>query len=225
MSKRAHWIMVVMALGGAACNLPAMNAPGAQRMSVAPAGESLTPSFTPLLPETPFPTSTSTPYGCQRPSDDYTRITLPGDFQLNQRTIEMLEYAQTLYEGTHDLLKAITQGSYNQGVDASCGTHDSGGAVDLSLRDLTNWNVVLYDEADDIILALRRAGFAAWVRDTDELYPGSPVHVHAIAVGDAELSEAAQSQLTGPEGYFRGMNGLPENIQMDRHGGPIVCPW
>jgi hypothetical protein len=88
---------------------------------------------------------TPTPYGCQRPSDDYTRVTLPGDFQLSQRTVEMLEYAQVLYGGTHDLLKAVSQGSYNQGVDASFGTHDAGGAVDLSLRDLANWHEVLYE--------------------------------------------------------------------------------
>jgi hypothetical protein len=83
----------------------------------------------------------------------------------------------------------------------------------------------LYEEVDQIIGALRHAGFAAWLRDTDSLYPGSPVHIHAIAIGDAELSQAAQSQLTGPEGYFRGHNGLPEDTQPDAHGGPILCPW
>jgi hypothetical protein len=166
-----------------------------------------------------------TPFGCERPPDDYSRIVLPGDMALNQRTVAMLEHAQVLYGGTHEFMLAVTQGSYNIGVDASFGTHDGGGAVDLSIRDLTNWSHVLYEEVDQIISALRHAGFAAWLRDTDSLYPGSPVHIHAIAIGDAELSEAAQSQLTGPEGYFRGYNGLPEDTQPDIHGGPILCPW
>ena len=34
------------------------------------------------------------------------------------------------------------------------------------------------------------------MRDADELHPGSPIHIHAIAIGDAELSEAARAQLT-----------------------------
>jgi hypothetical protein len=144
---------------------------------------------------------------------------------LNARTIAMLEQAQSVYGGSHEFLKGITQGSYNLGVEASFGTHDGGGAVDLSMRDLTNWHHVLYEEAEQMIGALRRAGFAAWVRDVDVLYPGSPVHIHAIAIGDADLSPAAQDQLTGDVGYFRGYNGLPDNPQPDTHGGPILCPW
>ena len=71
-------------------------------------------------------------------------------------------------------------------------THDGGGAVDLSVRDLNDWYNIIYDEFEVIILALRQAGFAAWVRETDELYAGSPIHIHAIAIGDKDLSEAAQ---------------------------------
>ena len=135
----------------------------------------------------------------------------------------MLEHAQSLYSGTHNFMQAITQGSYNVGVAASFGTHDGGGAVDLSMRDQTNWNHILYEEADGIILALRQAGFAAWVRETGDLYPDSPLHIHAIAVGDAELSTAAQEQLTGPAGYFRGYDGLPNDPPgVDRHGGPVT---
>jgi hypothetical protein len=186
---------------------------------------SLAPTLTRSPSPTETPTSSPTPFGCERPPEDYTVMTLPGEYRLNQRTVWMLERAQAFYGGSHDLIKAITQGSYNLGVDASFGTHDGGGAVDLSLRDLHDWNHILTEDAQSIILALRRAGFAAWVRDVDALYPGSPLHVHAIAIGDAELSPAAQSQLTGPEGYFRGMNGLPDNTQLDPHGGPVLCPW
>jgi hypothetical protein len=154
-----------------------------------------------------------------------TRVALPGGYVLNQRTVSMLEQAQTLYGGTHDLLLAVTQGSYHTGVDASFGTHDGGGAVDLSLRDLQNFHHILTEEEDVLILALREAGFAAWVREQGVLYPDSPIHIHAIAVGDPELSPAAEDQLTGTVGYFRGMNGLPDTPLPDAHGGPIVCPW
>ena len=72
-------------------------------------------------------------------------------------------------------------------------------------------------------------GFAAWLREYGELYPDSPIHIHAIAIGDLELSSAAREQLTGEAGYFRGFSGLP--VQQyggptpDRYGGPILCQW
>ena len=65
------------------------------------------------------------------------------------------------------------------------------------------------DDIDPLLHALRTAGFAAWLREYGELYDGSPIHIHAIAIGDAELSSAAQEQLTGEAGYFRGDSGLP----------------
>lgn len=180
------------------------------------------PSPTPTPTETPFPT----PEGCLRPPDDYSRVAVYGDWQLNARTLAMLEHAQTLYGGEHVFTLAVTQGSYNTGVEASFGTHDGGGAVDLAVRDFNDWNHVLYEEMDAMISALRRAGFAAWLRDTDDLYPGSPVHIHAIAIGDVDLSPAAQLQLTGPAGYFYGYNGLPVDPPLeDTHSGPVVCPW
>jgi hypothetical protein len=33
------------------------------------------------------------------------------------------------------------------------------------------------------------------------------MHIHAIAIGDSDLSPAAQEQLTGPAGYLRGYDG------------------
>lgn len=168
------------------------------------------------------------PAGCQRPPDDYTHVMVNGE-QLNRRTLWMLQHAQTLYGGSIDFAgTAVTQGSYNPGgVSASFGTHDRGGAVDLSVLDPHNGHV-LRDELPAAIHALRVAGFAAWVREYNELYNGSPLHIHAIAIGDAELSPAAQDQLTGMYGYFLGFNGLPkaDNIPVaDRHGGPILCNW
>ena len=112
-------------------------------------------------------------------------------------------------------------------MEASFGTHDGGGAVDLSIYNKGPEAGLLADEQIEVLVrALRQAGFATWHRAHDEVYAGSPPHIHAIAVGDAELSEAAQEQLTGDNGYFRGRNGLPgARGAPDRHGGPIVCPW
>lgn len=179
---------------------------------------------------TPTPTPFVEPPGCQEPPDDYTRLWVNG-VQLNARTLAMLDHAQALYTaggGVIDLRLALVQGSYNPGaIAASFGTHDGGGAVDLSVRSRADWSV-LWDEIPPLIAALRVAGFAAWLREEGELYPGSPIHIHAIAIGDAELSEAARAQLDGTFGYLRGYDGLPQINGMprpDRHGGPVICAW
>ncbi|MBN1679234.1 MAG: hypothetical protein JW966_03010 [Anaerolineae bacterium] len=176
------------------------------------------------------PTPFVEPAGCWEPPDDYTRLWVNGG-QFNLRTITMLDHAQALYTaqgGVIDFRLAITQGGYNGGaVAASFGTHDGGGAVDLSVRSRADWSVMT-GEIGPMVYALRVAGFAAWLRDTDELYPGSPIHIHAIAIGDVELSEAARAQIDGTFGYLRGYNGLPQvnGIPIpDRYGGPILCQW
>jgi hypothetical protein len=141
----------------------------------------------------------------------------------------MLAHAQELYGGELEITgSAITQGSYSNSVSASFGTHAGGGAVDLSVLRKGTYTI-LWDDIDPLLHALRAAGFAAWLREYGELYADSPIHIHAIAVGDMELSQTAQEQLTGPAGYFRGYSGLPieENgvPAPDRYGGPILCQW
>ncbi|MCL4250951.1 MAG: SH3 domain-containing protein [Anaerolineae bacterium] len=169
------------------------------------------------------------PPGCRRPPEDY-RLFDFGWATLNLRTLALLDQAQAIYSaggGSVRFREALVQGSYNAGeVSASFGTHDGGGAVDLSVRSRVNFSV-LYDEIMPMLRALRTAGFAAWLRDTDQLYDGSPIHIHAIAIGDADLSEAARAQIDGQYGYFRGFNGLPPDW-----GGPapddvsmVVCSW
>jgi hypothetical protein len=177
-----------------------------------------------------LPTPSDEPEGCAAPPDDYTRIWING-VQINARTLAMLDHAQALYAaggGVLDFHAALTQGSYNAGeVAASFGTHDGGGAVDLSVRNLADWSVS-YEEIEPMLRALRGAGFAAWLRDTGELYPDSPIHVHAIAIGDRELSPSARAQIDGRFGYLRGYNGLPQMNGFpvpDRYGPPIICPW
>jgi len=172
--------------------------------------------------------SLSATMGCQKPPDDYTRVEVNG-WTINQRTLTMLTHAQELYGGEIELNGyAITQGSYHDNGAASFGTHLGGGAVDLSVLRRGTY-AVLWDDIPVMIHALRVAGFAAWLREYGELYADSPIHIHAIAIGDQELSSAAQEQLTGPAGYFRGYSGLPIETygapQSDRFGGPILCQW
>lgn len=170
---------------------------------------------------------------CQTPPDDYTVIEFGDYARLNARTVAMLDQATAIYHALGGLLdfefrNALVQGSYNPGaVSASFGTHDGGGAVDLSVRAPVT-RVVMTDEIPLMLRALRIAGFAAWLRDTDELYAGSPIHIHAIAIGDAELSEAARAQIDGQFGYLRGYNGLPQDSGIplpDTSGEMILCPW
>ncbi|GAB4522798.1 MAG: hypothetical protein OHK0046_35850 [Anaerolineae bacterium] len=168
--------------------------------------------------------------GCMRPPEDYTRVQ-EGYATLNTRTAFMLDQAQRIYDangGIVNFRQAITQGSYNAGgVTASFGTHDGGGAVDISVRNVTDWSV-LTTEIEPMVEALRTAGFAAWLRATNDLYANSPIHIHAIAIGDADLSPAAQEQLDGQYGYFYGYDGLPRENEipvLERHGGPILCNW
>lgn len=189
-----------------------------------------TATHTPTLTPVPSPTITPTPEpaGCQKPPEDYTRLEVNGQ-TINQRTFAMLAHAREMYGGEIELTGyAITQGSYTDGVSASFGTHAGGGAVDLSVMREGTYTV-LWEDIDPILRALRLAGFAAWLREYGELHPDSPIHIHAIAIGDRELSAAAQEQLTGESGYFRGYSGLPVVMygppMADRYGDPILCQW
>src|SRR5438045_625973 len=104
-----------------ACNTPASPPPSPSSPAISEALSPIPLASAATIPATvpPTPTSTlsptvaltATPEGCERPPDDYTRVTLRDSIVLNQRTIWMLEHAQTLYGGTHDFLLAVTQGS------------------------------------------------------------------------------------------------------------------
>ena len=182
------------------------------------------PDAAPSITPQPLPAE---PAGCVRPPDDLTRVTVNG-WTLNQRTHAMLQHAALLYGGELDITNTgITQGSYHDNGEASFGTHLGGGAVDLSVMRPGTYQVLTADIAP-LIAALRTAGFAAWLRVPDEVYPGSVIHIHAVAIGDPELSRAAQQQLWGPFGYLHGFTGIPQanaTPQPDRHGGPVICNW
>ena len=227
------WFLAVTSLWLTACIASA--APTASTETPSPSAIVVTETPSPLPPSPTFtpsviPSATSTlePIGCLKPPDDYTRLDVNGE-TLNARTLAMLTQAQRLYGGEIELTGyAITQGSYTEGESASFGTHAGGGAADLSVLRQGTYEV-LWDDIEPLIHSLRAAGFAAWLREYGELYTDSPIHIHAIAIGDAELSPAAQEQLTGESGYFRGYSGLPVEMYgpptADRYGGPTLCRW
>ena len=224
----AAWMLPTLLLAGCLTPQPPIQFTPTLTVTRTPILPTLTATPAPTFTSTLLPTSTPEPPGCQKPPEDYTRIEINGQ-TLNQRTLAMLAHAQELYGGEIELTGyAITQGSYSNSVSASFGTHSGGGAVDLSVLRRGTYTV-LWDDLEPLIRALRAAGFAAWVRDYGELYADSPIHIHAIAIGDQELSPAAADQLTGEAGYFRGSSGLPVDMygapMPDRYGGPILCQW
>jgi hypothetical protein len=188
-----------------------------------------TPTIIPLVMAdvTPSRAVSIEPTGCLMPEEDYSIVTVNG-FSLNRRTYIMLEHAAEIYKGEIEITgHAITQGSFTSDISASFGTHQGGGAVDLSVMRKGTYSI-LHADIPVLVHALRIAGFAAWFRDLNELYSGSPAHIHAIAIGDKQLSPAAIEQLTGEAGYFSGFSGIPVingNPTPDRFGGPILCQW
>lgn len=145
----------------------------------------------PTKPTAPGPVTNPSPAG--EPPADYHRVVYGGK-TVNVRTKVMLDRARGLMglAGHFNL----TQGSYNRGVGASAGTHDGGGVVDINTSGLA---------INATLRALRQAGFAAWYRTPAE---GFAYHIHAVAIGDREMSSAARSQVSA---YARGRNGLANN--------------
>ncbi|MGC4788061.1 peptidoglycan-binding domain-containing protein [Micromonospora sp. DT178] len=132
-------------------------------------------------------------------------VTLRG-FLVNTRTRAMLLEAERLLGRQ----LSITQGSYNTGVGASAGTHDGGGALDLSVSGLSSTT------RTDVLRRLRTVGFAAWLRTPSQGDWG--YHIHAIALADTDQSTGAQNQAGD---YYLGRNGLANRGPDD---GPAVSP-
>lgn len=133
----------------------------------------------------------------------YTRISLGRDSSgrplvVNARTQAMLAAAEAIL----GFQFTIVQGSYrgDEGAAASADTHARGGVVDLR-----TWNLPAHITPEDAVRALRQVGFAAWYRTKSE---GFDPHIHAVAIGDAELHPTAAAQVV----YYRnGRNGLKGN--------------
>ncbi|GAA1241604.1 peptidoglycan-binding protein [Janibacter melonis] len=121
------------------------------------------------------------------------------------RTVAMLVEASRL----SGVEPRVEQGSYSPGTDpTSAGTHDGGGAVDLDAEALTATQRTRH------VRSLRRVGFAAWLRTPSQ--GDWPLHIHAVAINDTDLSTPAQTQVGR---YYLGRNGLASNAPDD---GPAV---
>lgn len=127
------------------------------------------------------------------PAHNYDRVTYAGR-TVNWRTRVMLEDAARIFGRNNGW--TITQGSYNRGVSASAGTHDGGGVVDISVNGMSG------AERAAAVQALRKAGFFAWLRTPAQ---GFVYHIHAVAIGDREMSSGAKAQQV--QG-FQDRNGL-----------------
>ena len=102
----------------------------------------------------------------------------------------------------------ITQGSWNGSVAQSTGTHDGGGVVDISVRNMTKAQI------GKAVRQLRLAGLIAWHR-TAAQGPWS-AHIHAVERASTSLSPSAARQVTA---WANGRNGLANNAPDD---GPRV---
>src|SRR5262245_55872373 len=129
---------------------------------------------------------------------------------LNLRTLEMLEVAEMHWLRSFAPIP-LSQGSYSTSVGQSAGTHDGGGALDVRVRDMTG------SQKDAVVWALRKIGFAAWHRLPSQ--GDWPEHIHAIAIGDRELSPAAKQQVVD---YRNGLNGLKNKGPDDGPDIPII---
>lgn len=120
---------------------------------------------------------------------------------VNQRTRNMLATADARVSWSISL----SQGSYNPGGEnASAGTHDGGGAVDISVGSMTT------TQRWQTIQALRTVGFAAWLRNPSQA--DWPWHIHAVAIGDTDMSLGAANQVAD---YYVGKNGLASHAPDD----------
>jgi peptidoglycan hydrolase-like protein with peptidoglycan-binding domain len=126
-------------------------------------------------------------------------------YPINDRTLAMLKAAQVRSSRTF----VVEQGSYSPGADpTSAGTHDGGGVLDLDAEALTA------AQRTAAVSALRQVGFAAWLRTPSQ--GNWPLHIHAVAISDTDLSAPAQKQVGA---YYEGRNGLANNAADD---GPRV---
>jgi hypothetical protein len=142
-----------------------------------------------------------------RPGDEYAQFKVTTMFgsqaTVNGRTIAMLDQADSRLG--FDL--AIEQGSYTTAVSASGGTHAGGGVIDIETNNLSD------EQIQQAVLVLRQTGFAAWYRHTGDF--ANVKHIHAVSIGDTDLSAQAEQQVLS---YKAGGNGLDGGVD----DGPSV---
>jgi hypothetical protein len=137
--------------------------------------------------------------------------------RFNERTVAMLQEMERLL----GFKLVYTQGSYNKSVAASGGTHDGGGAVDISVKDQRTGELFPMIRRQRIRDAGRQVGFAMWIRDPSQS-PDFPWHVHGIAIDDEELSPGAAAQVVQ---YHKGTNGLVSHGKDDGPRTWVNMTW
>jgi hypothetical protein len=114
-----------------------------------------------------------------------------------------------------------TQGSYRHGAtEASAGTHDGGGVVDIRTRDLDA------TEKNALLAAMRKVGFAAWLRRASQGFEADHCHAVAVQPGGRNdrgvLSTGAHSQVRE---YYDGYDGLAGNRRDDGPRTWVGTTW
>lgn len=133
-------------------------------------------------------------------SDPYARTTLQGRV-VDNRTKSAFEWVNKRFHAKTGKWLTVVQGSYNAGkVRASGGTHDGGGALDVSVIGLTSREIHL------AVRLFRRAGFCMWFRHT---IPGLwTQHIHGILDRHRTASYGAKQQMGA---YHSHRDGLVSN--------------
>lgn len=149
------------------------------------------------------------------PPADYRIVNFRG-VKVNVRTRVMIERAESYMKkmGINSKL-SFSQGSYSTSVSASAGTHDGGGALDIRINGFSSAT------ADNVVKALRMAGFAAWRRGVNDSF--SP-HIHAIAMGDTRATQVAKNQVTEYRSGGDGLVGSRGDIHLTSTGHNIGRP-
>lgn len=127
-----------------------------------------------------------------RPVSAGSRTDSYGGKRTNTRTVNMLREADSMLSWS----LGLTQGSYTSSNPGSAGTHDGGGVVDIGVSSMST------TQRWETVRALRRVGFAAWLRTPDD---GFAYHIHAAGVSDPDMSRSARNQI---HDHFFGRNGL-----------------
>ncbi|CAF2565764.1 unnamed protein product [Rotaria sp. Silwood2] len=165
-------------------------------------------------------TARSNGFDNKPPASDYTRKTWRG-VTLNQRTIELIKRAEVYMAemGKPGFQFSFSQGSYSSTVPGSAGTHDGGGAVDIRTSVVNNNKKTV----DTMVVAMRKAGFAAWSRGRVADSFQNNKHIHAIAIGDVQASKTAKKQEAS---FKRGRNGLAnDGPDPDAYLGRATPTW
>lgn len=125
----------------------------------------------------------------------------------NQRTIDMIKEAERNLKNLlgNSFAIEITQGSYTTAVPDSALTHKGGGVADIRAKNLSP------AQRDAYVFELRRVGFAAWLRGVHDNF--DTIHIHAVALRDAELSEGSEGAVPQVTEYLAGGDGLAGNAK------------